>query len=217
MASTSEDCLYLNVYVPKRTRGSFLPLLRPVMVWIHGGALFLGESADYDPTRLVEQGVVVVTINYRLGLLGFLAHPALTAESSYGGSGNYGIMDQQAALLWVQRNIAFFGGDPRNVTIFGESAAGLSVHTQLASPESAGTAYAAAAGCADQSASCPRALPPEAFFAVQGGDGFVPNLDNHVLTQALRSAFTSGDFNRVPVLEGTTHDECSSSRSSRSW
>ena len=232
--SESEDCLYLNVYLPKRHHGSFLPLLRPVMVWIHGGANIFGLSDAYDPTQLVEQGVVVVTINYRLGLAGFLAHPALTAESSYGGSGNYGILDQQAALRWVERNIIFFGGDPRNVTIFGESAGGLDTHTQLASPlaaglfdqaivqsgayaltnaplataETAGTSFAAAAGCPDQTASCLRALPITAFFAVLGPTAsLVPNLDNHVVTQTPRAAFTSGNFNRVPVIEGSTHDE----------
>jgi para-nitrobenzyl esterase len=233
VASDSEDCLYLNVYIPKRRPGHFLPLLRPVMVWIHGGALIFGESDGYDPTRLVEQGVVVVTINYRLGLAGFLAHAALTAESDYAGSGNYGILDQQAALQWVARNIIFFGGDPRNVTIFGESAGGLSVHTQLASPlaaslfdqaivqsgayaltnaplataETTGANFAAAAGCPDQSAACLRALPIGALLAVQGIGGFVPNLDNHVVTQTTRAAFTSGNFNRVPVIEGSTHDE----------
>lgn len=232
-ASTTEDCLYLNVYVPKRRPRHFGPYLRPVMVWIHGGALYRGESDTYDPTRLVEQGVVVVTLNYRLGWLGFLAHPSLTAESSYGGSGNYGILDQQAALRWVQRNIWFFGGDPRNVTVFGESAGGLSVFTHLASPESAGlfdqaiaqsgsyaltqaslaqaessgTGLATAAGCPDQTASCLRALSVEALLGAPVGAGFVPNLDNHVLLQTLRDAFTSGDFNRVPVLEGTNHDE----------
>jgi para-nitrobenzyl esterase len=90
------------------------------MVWIHGGTLTVGESDDYIPTRLVQGGdVIVVTINYRLGALGFLAHPALSGESREHISGNYGIMDQQFALKWVQRNIAAFGGDPHNVTIFG--------------------------------------------------------------------------------------------------
>jgi len=226
--SLTEDCLYLNVYAP---RG--LPILRPVMVWFHGGALFLGQSDGYDPSRLVEQGVVVVTINYRIGLLGFLAHPELSAESPYGGSGNYGIMDQQAALRWVQRNIVFFGGNPHNVTIFGQSAGGLSVHTQLASPEAAGLfdraivqsgayaldqaplgvaeaagmAFAAAAGCGDQTASCLRGVDVAQLLAVQGSDGFVPNLDGKVLTQTVRQALESGDFNQVPVLEGSTHDE----------
>jgi para-nitrobenzyl esterase len=103
VASTTEDCLYLNVYAPASLLGG-----RPVMVYIHGGAFQTGESDDYGPRKLVDQGVVVVTINYRLGSLGFLANPTLTAESPEGTSGNYGIMDQQAALRWVRRNIAAF-------------------------------------------------------------------------------------------------------------
>ena len=129
--TASEDCLYLNVYTPKT------PGPHPVMVWIHGGAFFLGQSDSYVPTRFVEQDVVVVTFNYRLGLLGFMAHPALSAQQG-GQSGNYGLMDQQAALRWVQNNIEAFGGDKSNVTIFGESAGGFSVHTHLAAPASAG-------------------------------------------------------------------------------
>lgn len=121
--SDTEDCLYLNVFAPIDDS------LHPVMVWIHGGSLWLGESDDYDPTRLVEQGVVVVTINYRLGELGFLSHRALGKPN-----GNYGLMDQQLALKWVKQNIAHFGGDKKNVTLFGESAGALSVHAQLASP-----------------------------------------------------------------------------------
>ncbi|HZD38547.1 MAG TPA: carboxylesterase family protein, partial [Actinomycetes bacterium] len=134
-ASTSEDCLYLNVLTPADAN----PGDRyPVMFWIHGGALLVGGSAGYDPSRLVAKGAIVVTINYRLGMLGFLAHPALSAQSPQHASGNYGLMDQQAALAWVRRNIAHFGGDRGNVTIFGESAGGLSVHSQLASPLAAG-------------------------------------------------------------------------------
>jgi para-nitrobenzyl esterase len=126
-----EDCLYLDVHTPVGP-GPF-----PVMVWIHGGAFTTGGAAVYaDPSRLVAKGVIVVAMNYRLGALGFLAHPALRDES--GASGDYGIMDQQAALRWVRTNIAAFGGDPRNVTIFGESAGGFSVLTHLASPLSAG-------------------------------------------------------------------------------
>ena len=141
-ASDTEDCLYLNVFTPNKHaagpgRGHDKSKERPVMVWLHGGGLTVGESDDYDPTRLVQQGVVVVTVNYRLGYLGFLAHPALSAESGGTGSGNYGLMDQQAALRWVQRNIGRFGGDGDNVTIFGQSAGGLSVHSHLVSPRSA--------------------------------------------------------------------------------
>jgi para-nitrobenzyl esterase len=106
------------------------------MVWIHGGGLRTGSGASawYDGTALARKGVVVVTINYRLGVLGFLAHPALTAESAHGSSGNYGLLDQVAALEWVRENIAAFGGDPQNVTIFGESAGSWSVNYMVATP-----------------------------------------------------------------------------------
>jgi len=107
------------------------------MVWIHGGGLNKGAGSDFDPTPLVEGGdVIVVTINYRLGMLGFFAQQALDSERHL--AGNYGFMDQQFALDWVQRNIAAFGGDPSRVTIFGESAGGLSVYSQIASPLAAG-------------------------------------------------------------------------------
>jgi para-nitrobenzyl esterase len=123
----TEDCLYLNVFAPNDDSK------HPVMVWIHGGSLYLGESDDYDPTPLVQKGVVVVTLNYRLGELGFLSHSALGKPH-----GNYGLMDQQFALKWVKQNIKNFGGKPGNVTIFGESAGGLSVLSQLASPRAKG-------------------------------------------------------------------------------
>lgn len=133
VAGSSEDCLFLNVYTPE-IAGDL-----PVMVWIHGGGLETGSGGEgANPARLVNEDVVVVTINYRLGLLGFLAHPALSASSSTGESGNYGIMDQQAALAWVQQNIQNFGGNPRNVTLFGESAGAYSVFAHLVAPESAG-------------------------------------------------------------------------------
>ena len=136
-ASVSED-LFLNVFTPNdelAERKDSSSHHHPVMVWIHGGALVVGESDDYRPTKLVEFGdVIVVTINYRLGAFGFLAHPALSAESSDHTSGNYGIMDQQFALEWVKRNIAAFGGDPSNVTVFGESAGSWSVNYLMATP-----------------------------------------------------------------------------------
>ena len=130
----SEDCLYLNVYTPTLRSGSG----RPVLVWIHGGGLVQDGDRNYDGTKLAADGTVVVTINYRLGALGFLAHPALASRPG-GAAGNYGLMDQQAALRWVQRNIAQFGGDPHNVTIAGQSAGGLSVLAQMVRPTPAGS------------------------------------------------------------------------------
>lgn len=127
----SEDCLYLNIWTAAKSGEK-----RPVMVWIHGGALTRGSGANtaYDGTALAKKGVILVTINYRLGPLGYLAHPELTAESAHHSSGNYGVLDQIAALKWVQKHIAAFGGDPRNVTIFGESAGSWSVNVLVASP-----------------------------------------------------------------------------------
>src|SRR5439155_6576232 len=131
----SEDCLFLNVYTPALSNGR--PAKRPVLVWIYGGGLVQDGARNYDPTQLAAEGTVVVTVNYRLGALGFLAHPALASKPG-GPSGNYGLMDQQAALRWVQRNIRKFGGNPRSVTLFGESAGGLSTLSQLVSPGARG-------------------------------------------------------------------------------
>jgi para-nitrobenzyl esterase len=127
-----EDCLYLNVWTNARNTSARLP----VMVWIYGGAFTEGSSAIavYDGTELAKKGVVVVTINYRVGPLGFLAHPELSKESPRGSSGNYGLLDQIAALTWVQKNIAGFGGDPKQVTIFGQSAGAISVAELMRSP-----------------------------------------------------------------------------------
>ena len=129
-ASMSEDCLFLNVWKPVHAARA------PVMVWIHGGSLRSGNLASglYDGSRLARQGVVVVTLNYRLGVLGYLAHPELSAESPHGVSGNYGLLDQIEALRWVRDNIARFGGDPANVTVFGESAGALSTIELMTSP-----------------------------------------------------------------------------------
>jgi para-nitrobenzyl esterase len=127
----SEDCLTLNVWAPAGARNA------PVLFWIHGGSLW-GGSGRYDGTRLAARGIIVVSINYRLGVLGWLAHPQLSAESTRDTSGNYGLLDQIEALRWVRRNITAFGGDTGNVTIAGESAGGLSVLYLLASPEARG-------------------------------------------------------------------------------
>jgi para-nitrobenzyl esterase len=193
--ATDEDCLFLNVYVPTKALHARGRRRYPVMVWMHGGAYFLGAGSQFDPTKMVTTGrVIVVTINYRLGALGFMAHPALSAESSYGGSGNYGTMDQQLALQWVQHNIAAFGGNPKRVTIFGESAGGNSVLAQLVSPtaaglfqrvisqsgtseqrlptlaeaEATGQTFANAVGCPGQTAECLRAVPVATLVARQG-------------------------------------------------
>lgn len=134
MAPMAEDCLSLNVWAPAGAKDL------PVMVWVHGGALVGGSSSEplYDGTKIAQKGVIFVSINYRLGLLGFLAHPALSAESPDKLSGNYGLMDQIAALRWVRDNIASFGGDPTKVTIAGESAGGLSVIALMASKQAHG-------------------------------------------------------------------------------
>ena len=134
--SQSEDCLSLNVWTAAKTSDD----KRPVMVWIHGGALTRGSGslAYYDGASLARKGVVLVTINYRLGPLGYFAHPALVKESEHGSAGNYGVLDQIAALQWVQRNIKAFGGDSSRVTIFGESAGSWSVCSLLATPLSKG-------------------------------------------------------------------------------
>ncbi|MEG3165689.1 carboxylesterase family protein [Sphingomonas sp. PB2P19] len=129
----SEDCLYLEVATPDRTPATPMP----VMVWIHGGSNYAGGGAGTIQSGLVRHGVVLVSLQYRLGALGFLSHPALTREGG-GASGNYGLMDQQAALRWVRDNIAAFGGDPGNVTLFGESAGAMDVGLHLLSPGSRG-------------------------------------------------------------------------------
>jgi len=128
----SEDCLYLNVWTPARSPSERLP----VMVWIYGGAFETGSTSEHrqDGVGLAAKGVVVVSMNYRVGVFGFFSHPDLSRESGHASSGDYGIMDQIAALKWVQRNIAAFGGDPGNVTIFGESAGSYSVSILMASP-----------------------------------------------------------------------------------
>jgi para-nitrobenzyl esterase len=130
----AEDCLYLNVYKPAEAKNAKLP----VMVWIHGGAFIFGSGSAYDGSQFARQGVVVVTVNYRLGRAGWFAHPALTAEDPKGLLGNYGLMDQVAALSWVHDNIKAFGGDPKNVTVFGESAGAISVNYLMLAPQAKG-------------------------------------------------------------------------------
>jgi para-nitrobenzyl esterase len=226
-ANASEDCLFLNVYTPSQA----LVGSHPVMVWIHGGSLVTGKGNDYDPTALIQSGdVVVVTINYRLGALGFLAHPALDAEGHK--FANYGLMDQQMALEWVHRNINVFGGDSRNVTIFGESAGGQSVTSHLTAPgshglfdraiiesgayaltlpplataEAQGSAFSAAVGCGDQSAACLRGLSAATLVSKEASV-YITTQDGQVLPASPMQAFASGQFNQTPVLQGSNHDE----------
>ena len=238
-----ENCLFLNVFTPHTESDDRRGHGLPVMFWIHGGGLINGSSTPYNPERLVKQGVIVVTINYRLGYLGFLAQSAIDAEGHL--SGNYGLMDQQFALAWVRRNIANFGGDPDRVTIFGESAGGQSVYAQLASPlasgmfrgaisesgsyaefqdyfsnivtlavgETTGTTavpsgavIADSVGCTNQTASCLRAVPAATMVAAEPFPLY-PFVDGTLLTQTMSAAFASGEFNQVPVISGTNHDE----------
>ncbi len=202
-----------------------------MLVWIHGGGLEQDGARDYDGTKLAADGTVVVTINYRLGALGFLAHPALASQPG-GATGNYGLMDQQAALRWVQRNIAQFGGDPHDVTIAGESAGGLSVLAQmvssgarglfqraivqsgtfaltqqpLATAEAAGETLATKVGCSDQTAACLRSVPVSDLVNNFGVE--IPGVvDGTVLTQSIGTALAHGQFARVPVINGITHNE----------
>ncbi|WP_353250466.1 carboxylesterase/lipase family protein [Salinisphaera sp. T31B1] len=229
--SQNEDCLFLNVFAPgSRTDDAALP----VIIWMHGGAILAGGSNDYDGSQLARDGdVIVVTINNRMNVFGFLSLPALDDEGH--SFGNYGFMDQQFAFEWVQANIAAFGGDPDNVTISGESAGGKSVWVHLASPTAAGLfdraiiesgagpatvdqataqadglALAEATGCdsedAGQTVACLRALSVAEIQAA-GSFGGNPVIDGTLITQPLLAAFQSGDFNQVPVIGGATRDE----------
>jgi para-nitrobenzyl esterase len=225
----SEDCLYLNVWTPAKSASAKLP----VMVWIHGGAFQLGYGGSkfIDGEGLAAQGVVLVTINYRVNVFGFLAHPALTQESDHHVSGNYGTLDQIAALAWVQKNIAAFGGNPGNVTLFGQSAGATSVCDIMASPlakglfvraigesmgcfggmpkladaEQAGAKFAAAANAASMAEL--RAKSPEELLKIKGALAFRPVVDGYVWPKDTAAIFRDGEQNRVPVIVGSNADE----------
>jgi para-nitrobenzyl esterase len=231
----SEDCLYLNVWTPARSAAEKLP----VMVWIHGGGFQAGSASEprQDGGRLAGKGVVVVGVNYRLGVFGFLAHPALTKESGRSASGNYGLMDQVAALRWVRDNIAAFGGDPGNVTIFGESAGSFAVSALVASPlarglfhraigesgaylgrhaleprtlaqsEESGATLAASLGAA--SLADLRAKPADAVLqaALKFQPWFAPTIDTYVLPKDPNAIYAAGEQARVPLLAGSNADE----------
>jgi para-nitrobenzyl esterase len=234
IASTTEDCLYLNVFVPKNTR----PNARlPVMVWFHGGGFSVGESDDYDPDKWVARGRIVVTLNYRLGFLGFLETTGLSREAH--AQVNYGILDQRAALQWVRTNISAFGGDPKNTTILGQSAGGASVVTHVVSPGSAGlfqnaliesgayvfltvqtlptalangNRFAKDEGCAPSDMTCQRGLSVKKILAEPTPGGVTAiagglTVDGTILPQAPLDALVAQQYAHVPIFQGTNHDE----------
>jgi para-nitrobenzyl esterase len=229
---TTEDCLYLNLWAPGTARaGAKLP----VVVWIYGGA-FTGGSTSMMWARgenLAKKGVIYVGANYRLGALGFMAHPELSRESAHGASGNYGFLDQVAALKWVQANIEAFGGDPGNVTVMGQSAGSMAISSLHASPlakglfrraigesgsmlstetaapqskaqsEAAGLALQAALGA--RSLAEMRLLPPDRIVQVRAGTG--PNVDGWFLPRSTLEIFKAGQQNDVGLFIGFTRDE----------
>lgn len=233
--STSEDCLTVNVWTAARGHGAH----RPVMVFIYGGAFIGGSSAYslYDGAKLAAEGVVVVSLNYRVGIFGFLAHPMLSAESPQRASGNYGLLDQIAALKWVKRNIASFGGDPHRVTVFGESAGAFSIAVLMTSPlakglferailQSPGVPSLAGLAAAERSGdalaadlavlrglSAEQLLTHNSDFFPRSGRNVVPTsfpapiVDGFVVPSQPREAFQQGAVNSVPTLVGTNADE----------
>ncbi|TPQ16117.1 carboxylesterase/lipase family protein [Streptomyces sporangiiformans] len=225
--SHTEDCLDLNVYVPEGAGR------RPVMVWLHGGGLTAGAGEDIVPDTFARQtGTVVVTVNYRLGAMGFLAAAGLDRETRDGVSGNFGMLDQRAALRWVRANIGRFGGDPGRVTIAGESAGGRSVCTQMASPMSRGlyragivqsgayedcaarthkeavtqgAAFMKKLGCT--SVACLRGKSAKEVLAAQAGFPWEPVVGGDFLPVQPFEAYANGAAARVPVLGGANQDE----------
>lgn len=230
----SEDCLYLNVWAPRVKPGTRLP----VLVYFFGGGFIAGDGSEprYDGASLAARGIVTVTVNYRLGVFGFLALPALAAESPHHAAGNYGFLDQVAALRWVRRNIAAFGGDPQRVTVGGESAGSMSVSALLASPlarglmqgaigesgavlanltpaplataEAQGEAFARRVGA--HSLAQLRAMPADALLAATGAKGaahFGPMLDGWFLPRSPQEIYRAGAQAHVPLLVGSNSEE----------
>lgn len=232
----SEDCLYLNVWTPAKS-GSKERL--PVLVYIFGGGFQNGDGSEprYDGANMASKGIVAVSVNYRTNIFGFFSHPELTKESPHHASGNYGLLDQVAALQWVQKNIAAFGGDPKRVTIAGESAGSISVSALMASPLSKNLM----AGAIGESGALISTLPPRALeetekdgaqfasaanagslaalrgmsaeqiqdLAAKGGPGlrFRPNLDGYFLSKTLVEIFNAGEQAKVPLLAGSNTEE----------
>ncbi len=202
----SEDCLFLNVWTPAESGAERLP----VLFWIHGGAFVVGHGAEprYDGGHLAARGIVVVTSNYRLGAFGFLAHPELTAESPQGASGNYGLLDQIAALEWVRRNIAAFGGDPDRVTVAGKSAGSMSVSALMASPLAAGLFQRAIGESGALFPASPKKPDRSLAAAERYGVGFGEKLGAHSLAEmralpaATIVAAAPTDYTLWPIVDG---------------
>lgn len=231
----SENCLSLNVWAPADDAVAKLP----VMVWIYGGGFVAGGTSEprQDGERLAHKGVVVVSLNYRLGIFGFFAHPDLAKESDNHAAGNYGLLDQAAALEWVQKNIAAFGGDPANVTIFGESAGSFSVSALMASPLSKGLLHRAigesgaffsdtlpaksleesekadaefSRSIGKPSIADLRALSADELLKLstkKGARWFSPNVDCYFLPRSVASIYAAGEQSHVPLLAGWNADE----------
>lgn len=225
----SEDCLYLNIWTPETQPEEKMP----VLVYFYGGGFVAGDGSEprYDGAVLAQKGVVSVTVNYRLNIFGFFAHPELSAESDYGASGNYGLLDQSAALKWVAENISEFGGDPSRITIAGESAGSLSVSVQMASPLSKDLLSGAIgeSGAMIKPALPPvplseaerigqefvdelgysfeefRKLPTDSIFKIynaSGRFGFPIVIDNYFLPKSLPEIFKAGEQAKIPLLVG---------------
>jgi para-nitrobenzyl esterase len=230
----SEDCLYLNVWTPAKSAREKLP----VLVYFFGGGFVGGDGSEarYAGESLAREGIVTLTVNYRLGIFGFMAHPELTKESPHHASGNWAFLDQHAALVWVKENIAAFGGDPRRVTIAGESAGSISVSAQMASPlsrdliagaigesgsivatlapvplaqaEEQGTKFAATVNAAGIAAL--RAIPAAELLEAGGKPGagrFGTTIDGYFLSESPRSIFDAGKQAHVPLLAGWNSQE----------
>ncbi len=228
-----EDCLYLNVWTPSNGKGKL-----PVLVYFYGGGFIAGDGSEprYDGESLAQKGIVTVTLSYRLDIFGFFAHPELTQESAHHASGNYGLLDQHAALVWVKKNIAAFGGDPDKITIGGESAGSTSVSSQMASPlskdliagaigesgsamganstaplaevEQAGVKFAAAVGAGNLAAL--RAMSVDQLFAEvakPGAPRFRSTVDGYFFPESPRAIYAAGKQARVPLLVGWNSQE----------
>jgi para-nitrobenzyl esterase len=236
-SGTGEDCLYLNVWAPAGADTAHLP----VLVYFYGGGFAAGDGSEprYDGENMAKKGIVALTVNYRLGVFGFFAHPELTKESAHHASGNYAILDQTAALRWVQRNIAAFGGDPKRVTIAGESAGSISVSLLMASPLSKGLMAAAigesgasiaptlpaspladaeqtgvkfATAISTPTLAALRAMPAQQLLeaAAKPGTGRFPiAIDGYVLPKSMADIFAAGEQAHVPLLVGWNSEEMS--------